>query len=138
MLKEEMTMMPRFRKPFLALLMVTYLSLFMTAPSIAGMVGSMTSPEVHSVQKRVEEIKKIQLAMENELVMAKLKAYGLTSDEIKQKLQGMTDGQISLLAQASDDILAGGDGIGFVIGVLVIILLVILIFKLVNKTIVIK
>lgn len=119
-------------------MMATYLSLFLTSPSIAGMVGSIASPEVQSNQMRVEEINKIQLALENELVRAKLKAYGLTSDEITQKLQGMTDGQINLLAQASDDILAGGGAIGLVIGVLLIILLVVLILKVMDKTIVVK
>ncbi|MBU2499146.1 MAG: PA2779 family protein [Proteobacteria bacterium] len=131
-------MISKFPKTFLALMMATYLSLFLTSPSIAGMVGSIASPEVQSNQMRVEEINKIQLALENELVRAKLKAYGLTSDEITQKLQGMTDGQINLLAQASDDILAGGGAIGLVIGVLLIILLVVLILKVMDKTIVVK
>ena len=133
-----MAMMSRLRKPLLALLMATYLSLLLTSPSIAGMVGSISSSGFETTQARAEEINKIQIALENELVTAKLKAYGFTSEEIKLKLQEMTDDQINLLAQASDDILAGGDGIGVIIGILVIILLVILIFKLSNKTIVVK
>jgi hypothetical protein len=50
----------------------------------------------------------------------------------------MTDDQIHMLAQASDNVLAGGDGIGVVIGVLVIILLVVVIMKLLNKEIIIR
>jgi hypothetical protein len=42
------------------------------------------------------------------------------------------------LAQASDRLLAGGDGVGFVIGVLIIVLLVIIILKLLNKEIIIR
>jgi hypothetical protein len=133
-----MVMISGFHKPLLALTMASYLLFFLTSPSMAGMVGSIASPEFGAAQNRMDETKKIQLALENELVRAKLKAYGLTSDEIEKKLQGMTDEQINLLAQASDDVLAGGDGISFVIGVLVIALLVILILKLSNKTIVVK
>jgi VIT1/CCC1 family predicted Fe2+/Mn2+ transporter len=98
----------------------------------------MASPEFDPAGTRAAETSKIQLALENEMVKAKLQAYGLTAEEVQQKLQDMDDQQISLLAQASDDILAGGDGIGFVIGVLVIILLVIVILKLMDKSIVVK
>jgi hypothetical protein len=87
---------------------------------------------------RAEEIRKIQVALENELVRAKLSAYGLTADEVTQKLDQMTGEQIHLLAQASDDLLAGGNGVGLAIGILVVILLVVLIIKLMDKTVVIR
>ena len=53
----------------------------------------------------------IQQALENKLVQEKLKAYGLTSDEVASKISSMTPGQIHMLATASDDVLAGGDGL---------------------------
>jgi hypothetical protein len=136
--EEEMIMVSRFRVPLLALSMAIYLSLFFTSPGIAGMMGSIPSPELQASGTRADDIDKIRLALENELVQAKLKAYGLTQEEVQSKLQDMTDSQISLLAQASDDVLAGGDGLGVVIAILVIALLVILIIKLMNKSIVIR
>jgi len=87
---------------------------------------------------RGEEVGKIQRALENQIVIEKFKAYGLNPEEISNKLQSMSDEQIHLLAQASDPLLAGGDGWGFVIALLIIILLVILILKLYDKKIVIK
>ena len=131
-------MVSKFRIPLLALTMAVYLSVFLTSPALAGIVGSTPSPEFSSAGTRAEEMNKVRLALENEVVRSKLAAFGLTAEEIQQKLQDMDDQQISLLAQASDDVLAGGDGIGVVIGVLVIILLVILILKLMDKSIVIK
>jgi hypothetical protein len=132
-------MISRFHKPLLALTVASYMLFFLTSPSMAGMVGSIPSPEFKATQNRMNETKKIQLALENELVKAKLKAYGLSSDEVQKKLQGMTDKQINLLAQASDDVLAGGDGgFGLLIGALVVVLLVIVILKVMNKTIVVK
>ena len=62
----------------------------------------------------------------------------MAPEEFQGKLARMSDDQIHLLAQASDNVLAGGDGIGVVIGVLVIILLVIVILKPLNKDIIIK
>ncbi|MGC9081549.1 PA2779 family protein [Sulfurihydrogenibium sp.] len=76
--------------------------------------------------------------MENKLIQEKLKAYGLTDEEVKEKLSKMNGKQIHMLAQASDKVLAGGDAIGFTIGVLIIVLLVIVILKLLNKEIIIR
>ncbi len=126
----------RLRSPWAALTMGLYLWFFFTSPASAGMVGSISSnPADHGM--RADEMRRVQLALENEQVRAKLQAYGLTAEEVSSKLDGMSDKQISLLAQASDKVLAGGNGIGVIIGVLVIILLVILILKLLNKRIVI-
>jgi predicted PurR-regulated permease PerM len=131
-------MLSRFRIPLLACVVAIYFFAFVTSPAIAGLVGSIGSPEFDSAGTRTDEIVKIQLALENEMVKAKLTAFGLTSEEVQQKLQDMDDQQISLLAQASEDVLAGGDGLGIVIGVLLIILLVIVILKLMNKSVVVK
>jgi Family of unknown function (DUF6627) len=133
-----MIMVSRFRVPLLALAMASYLSFLFASPAMAGMIGSTPSAEVQSSGTRATDIGKIQAALENEIVQAKLRAYGLTQEEIQSELQDMTDNQVSLLAQASDDVLAGGDGIGFVIGILVIVLLVVVIIKLMNRSIVFK
>jgi hypothetical protein len=138
MMKMEVTMVSRFRIPLLALTMALNLSIFLTSPAIAGIVGSISSPDLESARTRADKIGKIQLALESEMVKAKLQAYGLTAEEVQQKLQDMDDQQISLLAQASDDILAGGDGFEAVVAVLLIILLVVVILKLMNKSIVVK
>jgi len=130
--------MSKFRRPLLVLGVALYLTFFLTSPTLAGMVGSLASPDLQASEIRAGEIKKIQVALENELVRAKLSAYGLSSDEVNQKLDQMSDEQIHLLAQASDDLLAGGNGVGLAIGILVIILLVVLIIKLMDKTIVIR
>jgi len=116
--------------------MASYLSFFFTCPAMAGMIGSAPSAELQSSGTRGGDIEKIQAALENQIVQAKLRAYGLTPEEIQSKIQEMTDNQIGLLAQASDDVLAGGDGLGLVIGILVIVLLVIVIIKLMDKSIV--
>jgi hypothetical protein len=130
--------MSKLRRSMLVTSVVAYFILFLTSPTLAGMVGSFASQDLQSSEMRAEEVRKIQAALENELVRAKLSAYGLTAEEINQKLDQMTNEQIHLLAQASDDILAGGNGVGLAIAILVIILLVVLIIKLMDKTVVIR
>jgi hypothetical protein len=131
-------MVSRLRKPLLALGIALYLSCLLVSPAVAGMVGTITSQGVSS-ETRQDEISRIQRALETEIVKEKLKAYGLTPGEIDQKLEGLSEGQIHLLAQASDQVLAGGDeALGVIIAILVIVLLVVIILKLSDKTVVVK
>jgi len=131
-------MVSRLRIPLLALGIALYLSCLLVSPAIAGMVGSITSQGIPS-ESRQDEISRIQRTLETHIVQEKLKAYGLTPGEIEQKLEGLSEGQIHLLAQASDQVLAGADdAFGVIIAILVIVLLVILILKLSDKTVVVK
>lgn len=126
------------RNRFLATFITIHMVLFVTSPAFAALIPSMGpdgTPQADVLQK---DLGTIQKALETKMVQEKLKAYGFTAQEIAAKLPSMTPGQIHILAQASDDILAGGDGLGAVIAILVIILLVIVILKLMNKDIIIK
>jgi len=130
-------MLQRLRNPLLAVVVVFYLTTFLTAPATAGMVGALASnPEAGKI--RGEELSRIQRALETQIVQSQLEAYGLTAEESRERLQGLSDEQIHLMAQASDRVLAGGDGGGVVVAVLVIILLVLLILYIQNKKIVVK
>lgn len=129
--------MKSLRLPKLALFMAIYLILYVSSPAVAGLVPSMSSSE-KNFDSNAEDVEKIKTVLEMKIVGEKLRAYGLSSEEVKAKLSEMSPEQIHLLAQASDQVLAGGDGLGTVIAVLIIVLLVLLILKLLNKTIVIK
>ena len=130
-------MLSRLRNPLLALMVVCYLTTFLAAPATAAMVGALaSSPDTGKI--RGEELIRIQRALETQIVKSQLEAYGLTSEETRERLQGLSDEQIHLMAQASDRVLAGGDGGGVVVAVLVIILLVLLILYVQNKKIVVK
>jgi hypothetical protein len=131
-------MLKNFRNATLAMGIAVYLMCLWTSPAAAGLMGSSLSDGPPSGSMRMVEIEKIQKALEQKIVTDKLAACGMNPAEIKRKLSRMSDNQIHMLAQASDNVLAGGDGIGVVIGVLVIILLVIVIMKLLNKEIIIR
>jgi hypothetical protein len=110
------------------------MTLFFTSPALAAMIPSQGS----CAPSLSRDLTTIQTALENKLVQEKLLAYGLSADEVKAKLASLSPAQIHVLAQASNDVLAGGDGVGLVIGVLIIIILVIIILKLLNKEIIIR
>jgi len=130
-------MFSRLRNPLLALMVILHLLNFLTAPATAGMVGALASnPDAGMI--KAEELSRIQRVLETQIVKSQLEAYGLTSEETRERLQGLSDDQIHLLAQASDRVLAGGDGGGVVVAILVIILLVLLILYVQNKKIIVK
>jgi len=130
-------MISELRKPMIALSLALYLCCFMTSPAVAGMIGSVAS-DLDAGKTRAEELTRIQRALETEIVKGKLAAYGLTPEEINRRLEGLSDEQLHLLAQASDQVLAGGDGTGVVIAVLIIVLLVLLILYLTKKQVVVR
>jgi hypothetical protein len=114
------------------------MSVLVCSPAIAGLIPSAPSSTDTASRIRGEEIGKIQRALENKILAEKLKAYGLSTAEVQDKLQSMTDEQVHMLSQASERLLAGGDGLGVIIALLVIVLLVIVILKLLHKEIIIK
>jgi hypothetical protein len=129
--------MNKLRKPMIALSIAVYLCCLMATPAVAGMMGAIAS-DSDAVKTRAEELTRVQRTLEMEIVKGQLAAYGLTPEEVNQRLEGLSDEQLHMLAQASDRVLAGGDGGEVIIAVLLIILIVLLILYLTNKQIVVK
>jgi len=130
-------MITNLRMPMIALSIAIYLCCIMTSPALAAMMGAVAS-DPDAGKARAEELARIQRALETQIVKEKLGAYGLTPDEVSQRMEGLSDEQVHMLAQASDRILAGGNGGEAVVAVLLIILIIILIVYLMDKRIIIK
>ncbi|MDD5067714.1 MAG: PA2779 family protein [bacterium] len=120
------------RKNVFTIGMAVYMILFFSTPGIAAMISSSLSSEksMSAAERRVK-LETVKKALENKMVQAKLKDYGLNDREINEKIKSMNDSQIQLLAQASEKVLAGGDGLSLIVTLLVIVLLVILIMRLI-------
>jgi len=131
-------MISLLRNRILATLITIHMILFVTSPAFAALIPSLGSGPAASSDVLQKDLGTIQKALETKMVQEKLRAYGFTAQEVSSKLHLMTPDQIHTLAQASDDILAGGDGLGAIIAILVIIILFIVILKLLNKDIIIK
>jgi len=130
--------MKKFRMPALALTMATYFVFLMSFPAVAGLIPSIPSSVEMTGKGREAEINKIQKVLEMQIVAEKLRAYGLSADDVKAKVQGLSDEQLHVMAQASDKVLAGGDGLGVVIAILVIAILIVVLLKLMDKKVIIK
>ncbi len=87
---------------------------------------------------RAQNLADVQKVLEHKAVKARLSALGYTDEEISGKLSAVSDSELHSLASQLNALDAGGDGIGFVVGLLVIVLLVVVILKLSDKTVTIR
>ena len=87
---------------------------------------------------RASDLQKIQKVLEMKMISERLQQLGLTPDEIQSRLNQLTDNEIHQFALQLDDLKVGGDGLGIVIGLLVIAILVIIIIYLLEHRIIIK
>jgi hypothetical protein len=118
-----------------------YLVVAMFVIGITPRVYAGFSPSEGLVLTRGErnaDLGKIQKFLEVKMVQERLKDLGFTPEEIHGKLKDLNDQQIHELAMKVDDVKVGGDGLGIIIGLLVIVILVIIIIQLSGHRIVIK
>jgi cytochrome c553 len=87
---------------------------------------------------RAADIARIQTALESKLLQQKLMDYGLSPEETMARVDTLSDEQIHQLATHMDSLQAGGDGGGFIIGLLIIAILVVVLIYLIQGRIVIK
>lgn len=76
-------MMKFFRNRLLILGVAGWFLAFNTAPALAGLVESKPANQ-QLESSREENIRTIQRALESKIVQEKLKAYGLTKEEVEK------------------------------------------------------
>ena len=119
------------RNRILAALVTFHMVLFLTSPALAGLIPSSDSSTLERCSSIQKDMNTLQQALETKVVKEKLKAYGLTADEVTSRLGSMTPRQIHLLSVASNDILTGGDA-GTVILVVGVAMTVFALYTLIN------
>ena len=90
------------------------------------------------VFERSADLDKIQRVLEVKVVQDRLEKFGFTCDEIRSRMQNLSDQQIHQLALQIDDLRVGMDGAEVVIIVLVIIILIIVILHLTGHKVIVK
>jgi len=123
-----------YTKPLIIYLVVALLALSTFAGPAEAMfvpTGSLQAPAgaIDASVSRAADLAKVQTALESKVIRQKLLDYGLSPEEAMVRLNTLSDGQIHQLATQTDSLQAGGDAVGFLIGVMVLaILVVVLIF----------
>jgi hypothetical protein len=88
---------------------------------------------------RASDLQKIQKVLEMKMISERLRQLGLTTDEIQDRLNQLSDNEIHQFALQLDDLKVGGDsGLGIVIAILVIAILAVILIYLLGHRIIIK
>ena len=121
---------------------VSVLVLWMTILSVAPLnVFAFPSQSLSVSQPaslRDAEISRIMSVLSRPEAEIHLRMMGISQAQVKDALAKLDDAQLAQVADKTNTIKAGGDGLGIVIALLVIVLIVVLIVKLMNKKIEIK
>jgi hypothetical protein len=87
---------------------------------------------------RSADLDKIQRVLEMKVVQDRLEKFGFTCDEIRSKMQNLSDQQIHQVALQIDDLRVGKDGAAVIIVLLLIVILVIVILQLTGHKVIVK
>jgi Family of unknown function (DUF6627) len=87
---------------------------------------------------RSADLDKIQRVLEMKVVQDRLEKFGFTCDEIRSRMQNLSDKQIHQIALQIDDLRVGKDGAEVAIIILVIVILVIVILLLTGHKVLVK
>jgi hypothetical protein len=109
----------------IAMMLVVVMGLVSFIPRVEA--SFVPSDQSASSISRQEDLAAIQRALENKLVKERLKDLGYTEEEIKERLDRLSDAEVHNLASQLDSLMPAGDGFGVVIALLVIAILVIVI-----------
>ena len=87
---------------------------------------------------RTYDIAKIQTIIETKMIKERLEKLGFSNEEVRSRLDRLSNQQVHQLALQLDDIKVGGDGFGVIIALLVIAILVVLLIQLTGHRVIIK
>jgi hypothetical protein len=119
-----------YRFSIILVILAIFTPVFLVSKSAeCAMVDSQMILPGGKTAMREIDAEKVRSMLENKIVAKKLRAYGLSKEEVLAKMAKMSDGQIHQLAAVSDRITAGGVG-GFFIATTTIILVDIIVILL--------
>ncbi len=80
----------------------------------------------------------VQRVLESKVVSQRLSELGLSVDEVKSRLDRLSDQELHSFATTIDNLYPGGDAVSAVIGLLIIAILVMILLHMTGRKIVIK
>lgn len=127
-----MNFLQPMRKPIAALVVVALSALSMGwAQAHAAMV---TTDEILKQNQRNFERERLRGFLDRAEVRKQLEAWGVNSNEANAWLDGLTDQEIAEIAARIDQMPAGGNGLGLIVGAALLVFFVLLITDILGYT----
>jgi len=119
-------MMYSLRRP-LAILLSILLALMPLLPAQAAMIGS---EQIVSQSQSQQTRDSLQQLLEQQAARQQLQAWGVSPDQIKSRIDSLTDSELARINQQVNDLNAGGN----VLGILLVIFIVFVITDVIGAT----
>jgi len=118
----------------IAMMLVVVMGLVSLVPRVEA--SFIPSEESLGSVSRQEDMAAIQRALENTLVKERLKDLGYTEEEIKARLDQLSEAELHRLATQLDALVPAGDGFEVAVIILLVLVLVVLVLLVMGKRIV--
>lgn len=125
-------MQRRFMKSISFFLIFSFLLLdFTVQKAKAEMIDTAT---IVTMAKQENDRARVMAFLDRQDVQLAMEQQGVVADEARQRVAALSDSEIMQIARAMDQLPAGGDGIGVVIGAAVLIFVILLITDIAGLT----
>jgi hypothetical protein len=113
----------------ISILMIIFIINLITPiqPVFAALIDTGTYLEKEKIDNARE---KISVFLSKKKVTRLMLQQGVNPEEVSRRIANLSDQEVMQISEQIDNLPAGGEGMGFIIGILLIVLLVVVILKL--------
>jgi hypothetical protein len=99
---------------------------------IQPVIASLIETDTYLKNEQIDNAReKINIFLSKDKLIQLMLNQGINPEEVSNRIANLSDQEIIEISEQIDNLPAGGDAIGFVVGILVIVLLVLVIMKLI-------
>lgn len=99
---------------------------------IQPVIASLIETDTYLKNEQIDNAReKINIFLSKDKMIQLMLNQGINPEEVSNRIANLSDQEIIEISEQIDNLPAGGDAIGFVVGILVIVLLVLVIMKLI-------
>ena len=127
-----MSMLRQTVRPVSVIVIISMLFVVVPYQScLAALIGTETVIETARGDQAREQVKQI---LDREEIQKALRAQGVSAQEAKARVDALSDAEAVRLVEKLDQLAAGGDGLGVVIGAALVVFIVLLITDILGYT----
>jgi len=120
----------------IAIMLVVSIALISIVPQVEA--SFISSDESFSYNMRQQDTATIKKVLEQKLVKQRLKVLGYSEDEVKARIDKLSDNELHRFATQLDALTVGGDALEVLVAILVIVAIIALILFITGKRVVIQ
>lgn len=125
-------MQPRFIKSISFFLIFSFLLLdFTVQKAKAGMIDT---GSIVTLAKQENDRARVMAFLDRQDVQQVMEQQGVAAEEARQRVAVLSDDEVRQIVQAMDQLPAGGDGLGVIIGAAVLVFIILLITDIAGLT----